>query len=77
MITWGIMSVTEARPFLRKVAIVMGAVAVVASIAISFKETASWKNSEALWREAIANTTKNQIAENNLGSCADAAPGIR
>ncbi len=68
MITWGIMSVTVARPFLRKVAIVMGAVAVVASIAISFKETASWKNSEALWREAIANTTKNQIAENNLGS---------
>ena len=40
MITWGIMSVTVARPFLRKVAIVIGAVAVVASIAISFKETA-------------------------------------
>jgi Flp pilus assembly protein TadD len=45
-----------------------GAVVVVAALAVgSFIQTSYWRDSEALWNRALACTTRNYVAHNNLG----------
>jgi tetratricopeptide (TPR) repeat protein len=45
-----------------------GAVAIVAALACTaFSQTSYWRNSETLWTHALAVTTDNDVAHNNLG----------
>jgi Flp pilus assembly protein TadD len=45
-----------------------GAVVVVAALAVgSFIQTSYWRDSDALWNRALACTTRNYVAHNNLG----------
>ena len=36
-------------------------------MAISYLQTSTWRNSETMWHQALAHTSRNQIAENSLG----------
>ncbi len=65
---WSLVTLQEKWPWLRHVTPAIAGVVVGGLALVSYKETSSWKNSEILWRHALANTTKNQIAENDLGN---------
>jgi protein O-mannosyl-transferase len=65
--TWGTLALVSNYRRRRKL-LIGAAVAIVAGlIAISYFQTSTWRNSETMWHQAIANTSRNQIAENNLG----------
>ena len=37
-------------------------------MAAAWRQTATWRNSDALWRHALACTTRNGLAHHNLGT---------
>lgn len=67
LVTWGAIDLLARRRGGREVLIAL-AVVVVGGLAVgSHIQTASWKNSETLWTQALANTSSNYIAHTNLG----------
>jgi len=54
--TWGTMALIGAA-----VSIITG------PIAITYFQTSTWRNSETMWHQTLADTSRNQIAENSLG----------
>lgn len=66
---WAVGDVVAARQFrLWRMVAAAGSVVVVAALAcIAFAQTTYWRNSETLWTHALAVTTNNDVAHNNLG----------
>lgn len=67
LVTWGALELFGKWRGGRVVLIVIGVLIVTGLTADSYVETLSWRDSEALWNKALANTTHNHIAQNNLG----------
>jgi len=65
---WGIANVaTISRVRLWQPVVTTGIILVVAALACAaFAQTSYWRNSEALWERALAVTTDNDVAHNNL-----------
>jgi tetratricopeptide (TPR) repeat protein len=67
-ITWGVADLTMARPR-RKIALAAAALMVVGVCGgLASFQARQWKNSETLFRHALAVTTDNTLAHNQLGS---------
>jgi tetratricopeptide (TPR) repeat protein len=67
MLIWGAAELLE-KLRAKKLAISLAAAACVASAAVSWVEVGYWRNSETLFRRALAVTSDNKIADNNLGN---------
>jgi tetratricopeptide (TPR) repeat protein len=68
LITWGAIELLGKSLRSRKVLSIFGLLIVTTLTAWSYRETSYWKNTETLWRHALANTSNNYIAHNNLGT---------
>ena len=67
MLIWGAAEILEKLPA-KKLAIPLAAAACLASAAVSWVQVGYWRNSETLFRRALAVTSDNKIANNNLGN---------
>jgi Tfp pilus assembly protein PilF len=66
--TWGAMELFAKRRRGREVLIAMALLIVTGLVADSYFQTSSWRDSETLWNQALANTSNNYIAHNELGN---------
>ena len=67
LVTWGIADVTAGRRSASRVAGVTAAVVIVGLACAAFIQTSYWRNSQVLWTHALAVTSDNDCAHNNLG----------
>jgi len=69
IVVWAIGDIAAiGRSRLRRRAVTTGAVLVVIALAYTaFAQAGYWRNSETLWQHALAVTTDNDVAHNNLG----------
>lgn len=67
LVTWGAMNLFERKQWGRTFLITLAALVVGGLAAGSYVQTAFWQNSETLWTQALANTSSNYIAHNDLG----------
>jgi protein O-mannosyl-transferase len=67
MLAWGAADVFGKWPRTKAVAAVAGVAYCAACMALAWRETAYWQNSETLYEHAIDSTGSNDLAENNLG----------
>jgi tetratricopeptide (TPR) repeat protein len=65
-VVWGVAEICASRR-LRLGCIVVPALAIPILMGLAWKQASYWRNSETLWTRALACTTQNYIAENNLG----------
>jgi tetratricopeptide (TPR) repeat protein len=67
MIAWAVAHF--ARPYRnRRITVALGAPAAIAALTVcAFVQISYWKNSETLWTHALAVTSDNDVAHNNLG----------
>jgi protein O-mannosyl-transferase len=70
-LAWGAKRVLESRPRYVDVCVVASALAVAFLMGCAWQQTSYWRDSETLWRHAIACTPPNAVAHNNLGSALD------
>jgi tetratricopeptide (TPR) repeat protein len=69
---WGISEVTRHRRSTLRIAVATVAATIVALAWTAFVQASYWRNSETLWTHALAVTSNNDFAHNNLGYlCAD------
>ena len=68
LVTWGAMELFIKWRGGREVSIAVAILIVTALTADSYVQTSYWRNSETLWNQALANTSENHIAQNNLGN---------
>ena len=68
LVTWGAMELFAKWRRGREVLIAIALLIVTGLMADSYFQTSSWRNSETLWNQALANTSNNHIAQNNLGN---------
>ena len=64
---WGVVELSRHWRRGAQMAAVLGSLVVIALTAQSFSETTAWRDNETLWHHALAHTSNNYIAENNLG----------
>ena len=64
---WGIADVTAGRRSVSRLAAVTAGVIIVGLACAAFIQTSYWRNSEILWAHALAVTSDNDFAHNNLG----------
>jgi tetratricopeptide (TPR) repeat protein len=64
---WGISELTRSWPFRNNFLAALSAITIAVCFLLSRKQLPSWKNSETLWRHAIAVTSDNDLAYYNLG----------
>jgi tetratricopeptide (TPR) repeat protein len=67
MLIWGAAEILE-KLRAKKVAIPLAAAACLASAVVSWAQVGYWRNGETLFRRALAVTSDNKIANNNLGN---------
>ena len=67
MLAWGAADVAAKWPRTKPVLAAAAAVSCAACLALAWRETAYWRNSEALFERALEVTQNNSVAENNLG----------
>jgi protein O-mannosyl-transferase len=67
LVTWGAMELFAKWQSGRRVLIAVAVLIVTGLTADSYVETSFWRNSETLWNHALANTSKNFIAQTHLG----------
>ncbi len=68
MAAWGAVAWSANWRFRRTVR-ALAAVAILAGLGIgAYRQTTHWRNSESLWQRALAGTSNNYLAHNNLGS---------
>ena len=65
--TWGAMELFAGWRRGPEVLIAIALLIVTGLITDSYFQTSSWRNSETLWNQSLANTSNNHIAQNNLG----------
>jgi protein O-mannosyl-transferase len=68
LVTWGAMELFARWRRGRQVLIALALLIVTGLTVDSYFQTSSWRDSETLWRQALANTSNNYIAHNNLGN---------
>jgi tetratricopeptide (TPR) repeat protein len=68
MAVWGATELLSHWRRQREVAIAIAVVIIAGLLVQSCLQTSYWRNSEVLWKQALANTLNNHIAENNLGA---------
>jgi tetratricopeptide (TPR) repeat protein len=66
--TWGALELFARWRVRREAAIGVALLVIIILVTVSSLQTANWRNSETLWRQALTNTSGNYIAENGLGS---------
>jgi tetratricopeptide (TPR) repeat protein len=68
-VVWFAIGVATVRRSKPRVAVITGAaVSIILALAwVAFVQTSYWRNSEALWTHALAVTSDNDVAHNNLG----------
>jgi Flp pilus assembly protein TadD len=66
-VTWGTMEMFSRWRGGRIVLIAIALLIVTGLMADSYSQTSAWRNSEALWNQALANTSNNYIAHNGVG----------
>ena len=66
MAVWGIADVMASRWFLSRIAVATTVVIIFALACAAFVQTRYWRNSETLWTHALAVTSDNDFAHNNL-----------
>src|SRR6266446_6757899 len=64
---WSIADVTASRRSTLRIAIATAVVIIVSLAWAAFVQTSYWRNSETLWTHALAVTSDNDVAHNNLG----------
>src|SRR5436190_9045491 len=67
IVVWGVADVIEARRFSWRVAAVTVPLVISALAATAFIQTSYWRDGETLWTRALAVTSDNDFAHNNLG----------
>src|SRR5438552_415948 len=67
IVVWGVADVIQARRFSWRVAAVTVPLVVFALAATAFIQTSYWRDGETLWTRALAVTSDNDFAHNNLG----------
>jgi protein O-mannosyl-transferase len=67
MVIWGVAEILE-KLQAKKLAIPLAAAACLASAVVSWVQVGYWRNGETLFRRALAVTSDNKIANNNLGN---------
>lgn len=67
LMVWGVADVIQAYRFTWRVAAVSALVVILALATTAFIQTSYWRNSETLWTHALAVTSDNDFAHNNLG----------
>src|SRR5438034_10051844 len=67
LMVWGVADVIQAHRSTWRVAAVTASVVILALAATAFIQTSYWRNSETLWTHALAVTSDNDFAHNNLG----------
>jgi protein O-mannosyl-transferase len=65
---WGTMEFVSRWRHSHEILTVTAVIVVTGLLALSYVQTSYWRNSETLWNHALANTTNNHIAQNNLGN---------
>ena len=68
LVTWGAMELFAKWRRSRQVLIAIALLIVTGLMADSYFQTSFWRDSETLWNRALANTSNNHIAQNNLGN---------
>ena len=66
LVVWGIADLTASRRLASHVAVAAAVVIVTALACTAFIQTSYWRNSETLWTHALAVTSDNDFAHNNL-----------
>ena len=67
LLTWGAIELLSQWRGGREVLIAMGVLIITALTADSCLQTSYWRNSETLWNQALANTSRNYNAHNGIG----------
>ncbi len=67
LVVWLAADVAAVRQFRPRFAMAAAIVIIVALACAAFVQTSSWRNSETLWSHALAVTSDNDVAHNNLG----------
>ena len=67
LIVWGVADVIQAYRSTWRVTAVTALVVILALASTAFIQTSYWRNSETLWTHALAVTSDNDFAHNNLG----------
>ena len=75
MLAWGVADILARWPKARMAVAVLSAAACLSSVALCEAQIQYWKNSEALFRHAIAVTDGNYLAHHNLGVALSTVPG--
>ncbi len=65
---WGGAEFAAARPSLRGRIVLAAALVLAGWTACAWRQTACWRTSESLWANALANTSRNSIAEYNFAN---------
>jgi len=68
LVTWSAMELFAKWRRGRQVSIAIALLIVTGLMVDSYVQTSFWRDSETLWNRALANTSNNHIAENNLGN---------
>ena len=63
---WGIADLTASRRSASQIAVATAAAIIVALASVAFVQISYWRNSETLWTHALAVTSNNDFAHNNL-----------
>ncbi len=66
-VTWAAVQVSRPWPGRRWICGVASTLALAVLMAVAWRQAAFWRNSETLWRHALACTTNNALAHRNLG----------
>ena len=67
LIVWGVADLIQSHRSIRRPAAVTASVMIVGLAATAYNQTSYWRNSETLWTHALAVTSNNDFAHNNLG----------
>jgi Flp pilus assembly protein TadD len=67
LMVWGVADVIQPHRSIWRFAAVTAPVIIVALAATAYIQTSYWRNSESLWTHALAVTSNNDFAHNNLG----------
>lgn len=70
LVTWGIVSLAKRLPFRRQILGLAAALVILISAWCAHAQTKSWRDTETLWKHAIAVTSNNHFAHSALGTIA-------
>ncbi len=75
MLVWGAADLLAARPQLRPAMFATAALACLACAVLTWRQTQYWRDSESLFQHAVDVTTRNDVAQHNLGDALLELPG--